>query len=235
MLTYVCPVCRAKASLEFVIYAAVDDAQARRLIEYLVMSYQPTLGADTLRYLRLHTPARQRLTWARVRKVLGEIVEAMRGRKVHRAGRDWPVTVDDWQAAYRAIFDAQDKGTLVLPLKDNAYLYAVLVRRVDKSEAIAEAKAEQERRSGPRAELSGHGLGVATSIGDALDNALAAAPAPAACDAHTPAAAAPAQVEGRAARLMREERERNLARRQRLLERGGEQPAQPAQEGQADA
>lgn len=248
MLTYVCPVCKTKASLELVIYVAVDDKEARHLIDYLVKTYQPTLGADTLRYLRLHTPAKQRLSWARVRKVLGDVVEAMRSRKVNRAGREWPVAVEDWQAAYRAIFDAQDKGTLVLPLKDNAYLYAVLVRRVDKSEAIAEAKAEQDRRSGPRADLSGHSLGVATSVSAALDGAMATMPAAVACHPAVDAAghpvadnnqtsggqqaAAPAPVTSRAVREAREAIARHRSRRERLLQQAD---GTANQEGQGDA
>ena len=221
MLSYVCPVCRSQASLELVICQAVDDAQARQMIEYLIKTYQPSLGAATLRYLRLHTPAKQRLSWARVRRVLGELVEAMRSRKVNRAGRDWPVGVEDWQAAFEAVFEAQGKGTLVLPLKDNAYLYAILVRRVDKSEAIAEAKAEMERRAGPR---GAHVQGAATSIGQALDEALrpdAAPGAEASTGAQPPAAPAgePPRYTSLAIRRMQEERLRNLQRRERMLQR----------------
>lgn len=227
MLSYVCPVCRSQASLELVICQAVDDAQARQMIEYLIKTYQPSLGAATLRYLRLHTPAKQRLSWARVRRVLGELVEAMRSRKVNRAGRDWPVGVEDWQAAFEAVFEAQGKGTLVLPLKDNAYLYAILVRRVDKSEAIAEAKAEMERRAGPR---GAHVPGAVVGIGQAVERVMGAvmdggAGSTATADsASRPQAQSPAQPSvpvgpSLAVRRMQEERERNLERRQRLLQR----------------
>ena len=56
-----------------------------------------------------------------------------------------------------------------VPVKDNAYLYAVLVRRVDKSETIAEAKAEQEKKTGPRA---AHVDGKFQSVSEAISAAL---------------------------------------------------------------
>ncbi len=226
MLTYVCPVCRAEAGLELVIYQAVDDVQARQMIEYLVKTYQPTLGAATLRYLRLHTPAKQRLSWGRARRVLGQLVDAMRSRKINRAGRDWPVAVEDWQAAFEVVFEAQDKGTLVLPLKDNAYLYAVLMRRVDKSEAIAEVKAELERRAGPRDGRT-HGAARIDALARAVDTAARsvdgraenAEDAARGVDADERQDAGPVRYRSLAARRMLEERERNLARRARMLER----------------
>lgn len=221
VLKYTCPACRAEADLDAIIYAAVDDAEARRLVEYLLKTYQPTLGADTLRYLRMHTPAKQRLTWARVRKVLGELVEAMRGRKITRAGRDWAVSVDDWAAAYKAVFEAHEKGTLVLPLKDNAYLYAILVRMVDKTEAIAEARAEHDKRHGLRADVAG-ARGQAVSVADALAGALAGAPqsaAPAPRPAPAANASAAPAAETPATKAMREQIARAQARRQRLLAR----------------
>lgn len=228
MLNYVCPVCRSKVSLEVVICQSVDDIQARQLIDYLIKTYQPTLGAATLRYLRLHTPAKQRLSWARVRRILGDLVDAMRSRKIKRSGRDWPVSVDDWQAAFEAVFAAQDKGTLVLPLKSNDYLFAVLVRIVDKSEAIAEAKAEMERRAGPRA---AHVSGTATSIGHALDGALQPGAAQGTGNANAARAAAqtqePVRYTSLAVRRMQEERQRNLARRERLLQRSAGETSAP--------
>ena len=223
VLKHTCPTCRTVQSLEAVVAAAVEDVEARRLVEYLVKTYQPTLGADTLRYLRLHTPAKQRMTWSRVHKVLGELVEAMRSRKINRHGREWPVTVEDWQEAYRRVFAAQEKGALSLPLKDNGYLYAILVNLVDKSEAVAEARALLDQRVGMRE--SPRAAAAPAQIGAVVGRAFADAPAVA-------AAPAPATPKGPTdtpqLRAMREEIARRRADRERWRAKDAELGIAPA-------
>lgn len=144
-LTAVCPVCGAEQSLDTVLHGLQTDEHTRHLVADVVRTSVP-LGADMLRYLRLHKPAKRALGLAKVRKVLGELVPAIVKQTVHRKGRDWLVTEPMWQAAFAAVFDAHQKGTLRTPLDGNAYLFEVALRQADKAEGQVEKAQEQTLR-----------------------------------------------------------------------------------------
>lgn len=167
-LTHTCPVCGAEESLDSLMARMVDDDEVRRLISQ-VLNCSLQLGSQTLRYLRLHKPAKHRLRMEKVRALLGELLPDMQRHAVTRKGRDWAVPLDAWKAGFEAVFDAAGKGSLTLPLEGNAYLYEVLLRQADRVEGAAEREAEAGRRS--RTHEAG-----ATSVGEVL----AAATAPAA-------------------------------------------------------
>lgn len=211
MLIYVCPSCRAKNSLDNVLHQAVEDAEARRLVEYLTIQCQPTLGAHLMRYLRLHAPPKNRLSWSRTRDVLGEIVEALKSHSIHYRGRDWQVRVDDWRTALEVIFKDGQDGKLRLPLKNNHYLWGVLSNIANSHEAARESAIEQARRTTGR---SGPDRG-AQSIDQSLDRALGQAlgqptAQPAPTDPNTP------KPVSRAVREAQEHIARAKAKRERM-------------------
>lgn len=145
-LMHTCPVCGAEESLDALMARMVDDDQVRRLIaDVLTCSLQ--LGSLTLRYLRLHKPAKHRLRLEKVRALLAELVPDMQRHLINRKGRDWAVPLDAWKAGFEAVFDAADKGSLTLPLEGNAYLYEVLLRQADRVEGADERDTEAARRS----------------------------------------------------------------------------------------
>ncbi|MES2946011.1 MAG: hypothetical protein V4772_24350 [Pseudomonadota bacterium] len=140
-----CVVCGAEESLDGLLLRMIDDDQVRRLIAEVITTSLP-LGGLVVRYLRLHKPAKQRLRMSLVGKLLGELLQDMRRGSIERVGRAWPVNHDNWLEALQSVFEAHDKGTLVLPLQGNGYLYQCMARIADREEGSAEQALEQERR-----------------------------------------------------------------------------------------
>lgn len=149
ILMNTCAVCGAEESLDALLLRMIDDDQVRRLIADVLTASLP-LGGLVVRYLRLHKPPKQKLRMSVVGKVLAELVPDMQRGVIERTGRRWSVSHDHWRDAIQAVFDAQHKGTLSVPLQGNGYLYQVLMRLVDQAEAKAETQAEADKRSPPR-------------------------------------------------------------------------------------
>lgn len=144
--TNTCTVCGAEESLDALILRMIDDETVRRLIAQVVSDSLP-LGGLVVRYLRLHKPEKQRLRMRIVGQLLAELVPDLQRGVIERTGRSWAVNGDSWKAALQAVFDAQDKGTLTLPLQGNGYLYQVLMNMADKTEAVAEKQTDAQRRN----------------------------------------------------------------------------------------
>lgn len=221
MLIYVCPTCRAVNDLVNIVYASIDDPESRRLVAFLIEKYEPTLGASVLRYLQLHAPAKNRLSYSRARAILTELVTAIKDRQITYRGRDWQAPVADWMAAFEIIFNDHMTGKMqqYLPLKNNHYLWAILSNRANSHEAIREQAVEQARIAAPRASTNGP-----QSIDRLAQAALTQAVEPEAAQAKPVAAdteQAP-KVQSRTVREMHEQRERNLARRSKHLQGTGE-------------
>lgn len=143
-LTNTCPSCGAEESLDAVILRMIDDDQVRRLIASVLTTSLP-LGGLLVRYLRLHKPLKQKLRMDKCAKLLAELVPDIQRTAIERNGRLWLVSGDSWKAAFQAVFDAQAKGTLTLPLEGNGYLYATLMRMADKTEGQQERQTEADR------------------------------------------------------------------------------------------
>ena len=155
-----CAACGAEESLDALLHRMIDDDQVRRLIADIMTASMP-LGSLVVRYLRLHKPAKQKLRMDKVAKVLGELVPDMMRATIERKGRSWAIDKEGWKLALEAVFAANNKGSLTLPLEGNAYLYEVVMRLSDKVEGAAEKQAETTSRS--RAYQGG-----AVSISDVL-------------------------------------------------------------------
>ena len=144
-LVNTCPVCGAEESLDAMLHRMIQDDEARRLI-YEVMTRSFVLGGHVARYLRLHKPAKHRLSMAKARTVLAELVPAVTG-SFTRKGREWQLGRDGWDAAFAAVFRQAESGALQLPLSGNAYLFEVAMQLADKAEAAAEKQHEHSLRS----------------------------------------------------------------------------------------
>jgi hypothetical protein len=143
-LTNTCPSCGAEESLDAVIMRMIDDDQVRHLIASVLTTSLP-LGGLVVRYLRLHKPIKQRLRMDKCAKLLAELVPDIQRTAIERNGRIWAVGLEGWKAAFQAVFDAQTKGSLTLPLEGNGYLYATLMRMADKTEGQQERQTEADR------------------------------------------------------------------------------------------
>ncbi len=162
-----CPVCGTEESLDALLARVIDDDTVRRLIAQ-VLTASFTLGGQVVRYLRLHKPEKQKLRMDKVAKLLAELVPDVQRNAIERNGRTWVVSHDDWKGAFDAVFAAVEKGTLTVPLPSNAYLYSVLMRKADKSEASQEDQRELDKRHAPRRDTVTV-RGQAMSIGQGLD------------------------------------------------------------------
>lgn len=150
--------------MDALIFNMIDDDNVRRLIADVLMKSLP-LGGLVVRYLRLHKPAKQKLRMDKVAKVLGELLADMQRGAIERKGRSWGIDTEGWKLALEAVFTAQAKGTITLPLDGNAYLYEVVMRLSDKAEGEAEKAAQSSSRG------RGHSAG-AQSIADLAGSAL---------------------------------------------------------------
>ncbi|ART47578.1 MULTISPECIES: hypothetical protein [Acidovorax] len=198
-----CQTCGAEESLDSVLHRMIDDDTVRRLIADVVTMSLP-LGGLVVRYLRLHKPAKQRLRMEKVAALLAELVPDMQRSAIERSGRNWMVSAEDWKGAFAAVFAAVDKGSLEVPLKNgNAYLYSVLLRKSDRTEAEQEAQREQDRRVVPQRDTV-QVRGQTLPIGEALQVAYAGKePALAEIDARSQKAAPmPSDVRAKVAELL---------------------------------
>ena len=141
-----CATCGAEESLDALIHRMIDDEQVRRLIADIMTTSLP-LGGLVLRYLRLHKPAKQKLRMDKVAKILGELLGDMQRGTIERKGRGWAIDKEGWKLALEAVFAAELKGSLTLPLDGNAYLYEVVMRLCDKAEGEAEKVAATSSKS----------------------------------------------------------------------------------------
>lgn len=186
-LVNTCTVCGAEESLDALIHRMIDDEQVRRLIADIMTTSLP-LGGLVLRYLRLHKPAKQKLRMDKVAKILHELLGDMQRNCIERKGREWHIDKEGWKLALEAVFAAELKGSLTLPLDGNAYLYEVIMRLSDKAEGEAEKTAQASSRG--RAYQGG-----AKSIAELADAALAAPSEAATAPAAKPVIATPRKHE----------------------------------------
>lgn len=182
-LVNTCAVCGAEESLDALIHRMIDDEQVRRLIADIMTTSLP-LGGLVLRYLRLHKPVKQKLRMDKVAKILHELLGDMQRNCIERKGREWHIDKEGWKLALEAVFAAELKGSLTLPLDGNAYLYEVIMRLSDKVEGAAEKSAQASSRG--RAYQGG-----AKSIAELADAALATPSEAAAASVAKPVIAPP--------------------------------------------
>ena len=116
-----CPNCGATLSLDALI--AHDDA--RTALRFLVQ-LGGDLAALTVRYLGLFRPTQTELTFARVAKLLGEILPDMQAQRIERKGAVYDAPPAAWLWAMQEVLVTRDSGKLTLPLKNHGYLYEVL-------------------------------------------------------------------------------------------------------------
>ncbi len=167
-----CPACGAEESLDALINRMIESDALRHLLQKVFTETLP-VGGLLIRYLRLHKPPKHRLSVDKMARVLEELVPDLTRSVVERDGRTYAVSNAQWIAAFNAVFEAEAKGALVPPLRNNSYLYAVLLRKVDQGEAQAEQAHEAARRTGGgRSPATVHTVtvrGEALPIGQALE------------------------------------------------------------------
>ena len=116
-----CPCCGATNSLDALI--AHDDA---RTVLMLLIKLGGELPALTMRYLGLFRPAQTELSFARVAKLLNDLLPDMQAQRIERDGRVYDAPPAAWAWAMQQTLAAREAGRLNTPLKNHGYLYEVL-------------------------------------------------------------------------------------------------------------
>lgn len=170
-----CPACGAVASLDVL----VAHEGAREAI-LTALQLPESLGKVVIQYLGLFRPAKRDLSFDRVNSLLADLLPALRENRIRHKGRDWVVTREMWRAGMEAMLVSRDAGKLLPPLPNHNYLYAVLASMVDKTEAQAEQRREDQRQRGGEVWRSNAGpVAVGALTSPALhQGAPPAAPAP---------------------------------------------------------
>ena len=183
-LVNTCPSCGAQESLDVVLARMFAEPVQRQLIASVIERSMP-MGNKVVRYLRLHKPAKQALSAPKLKRLLDELLPAVTtGIFEHRGQRH--LAPEAWGAAFDAVFDAFDKGTLKGPLNGHAYLFGVAMRMAESGLAQQEATQEAERRQ----HRAAHSSAAATDIASLMLAATSALPQQALPAAQTPIPAA---------------------------------------------
>ena len=136
----ICPSCGCYGAPELFLGEAIKREAIVRALQL-----PAPLAGQIQAYIGLFRPPKRGHTIDRVAKLLGELLELIDAGKVRRHGRDWPASVPVWQAAIDAVLDR--RATLDLPLRDHAYLIAIVASMSDKIEAAEEAKKIEDVRN----------------------------------------------------------------------------------------
>ena len=110
----------------------------------LALRWPAPLREPLVRYLALFNPPKKRMGWGRATNLMRQLVTDIERGHINRRGRDWIAPHDVWHAALTTVINQRD--TLTLPLRDHSYLYEIITRGANKTEAVAEQKREDKRR-----------------------------------------------------------------------------------------
>jgi len=141
-----CPACGCDGDIA----AFFADDDGKRLAAVFA-DVDPTLGRAVLGYLRLFKPPKTALRLVRALRIAVELIDLVKLGSVckdDRSGQRRLTTPALWSVAIEAVLAKPPSG---LPLANHHYLRAVVWGLAEHVAAEAEAKAEEQKRIGPRA------------------------------------------------------------------------------------
>lgn len=116
-----CPNCGASQSLD----ALIANDEAREALAALV-ALGGELSKLTVRYCGLFRPAKSELSFARLAKLLNELLPDMQNQRIERGGELFAAPPQAWVWALKRTIDQRDSNKLTTPLRSHAYLYEIL-------------------------------------------------------------------------------------------------------------
>lgn len=164
--TIACPVCHTELSLEQITAHLDDDRAFARLVAASVPQARAVMA-----YVNLFVPPKQSLTLRKKLRLILQLLPDLRRAAITHRGRDWAAPPAAWEQAIEQMQAASAAGRLELPMRNHAYLYAILMGLADKAEGAAEAQANADRLAAARAMPTADTVqvrGQTMSIGDAL-------------------------------------------------------------------
>ena len=136
-----CPGCGAELDLAVVL----EDEEARRFHALLIELPAPMVR-PTVRYLGLFRPAKRRLRWSRMVRLISEIAPMIAAARVRHGYATYVAPPEAWAQAMMSLVETPP-ASLQLPLRSNRYLLAMLAGQCEKSAAAAEEQQIQAARS----------------------------------------------------------------------------------------
>lgn len=103
------------------------------------------LGA-LFRYLELFKPPKQTLRWSRRLALTQELMPMIKSGTLARNKVVYAMPMQAWEAEMMKLV-SNKPASLVLPLKSNGYLLSIMVGRVEKNLAVAEAQQIEAQRN----------------------------------------------------------------------------------------
>ena len=116
-----CPNCGAVHSLD----SLINDAEASAVLK-AVLEMDAEMGKAAIRYIGLFRPAKSQLSWARMAKLLNELLPMIKVQEAIRDGVSSPAPAEAWLHGFNETVNARDQGRLKLPLKSHGYLLEIV-------------------------------------------------------------------------------------------------------------
>lgn len=143
-----CPGCRQSFDLR---EARTDDEWREFVV--LMASLPQAVQMPLLRYLELFKPARQATVRSSVLlRLAEELAPMITDQRIKRRQAIHEVPHSRWAGAMTHLYNTQDK--LNLPLKGNGYLLETIVNAIERQEAAAERKRDEQLRNQPVAPVN---------------------------------------------------------------------------------
>ena len=127
-----CPNCGSQNSLDALI---VCDEATDALAKAFALSGD--LGRSLLRYFGLFRPSKSSLSFARVAKLLDELLPSINARRIERNHQVFDAPVEAWVYGINEMIKARDAGQLKLPIKSHGYLFEVIASYAPTSGVVA--------------------------------------------------------------------------------------------------
>ena len=131
-----CPSCGAQNSLDTLLE---HDEAAQALV--LALSFT-SCGKEIVKYVSLFRPAKSKLSWSRVNKILSEILPLIQAQRIERNGVSVDAPLHVWQSAFEKTLLARDCGSLKTPIKTHGYLFEVICTESQKAAPIQVSRVE---------------------------------------------------------------------------------------------
>ena len=132
-----CSSCGAQNSLE----TLIEHDEAAQALS-LALSFTPC-GKEIVKYVSLFRPAKSKLSWSRVNKILSEILPLIQAGKIERNGVEIDAPLHVWKSAFEKTLQARDLGSLKTPIKTHGYLFEVICTESQKATSVQQVVREQ--------------------------------------------------------------------------------------------
>lgn len=126
-----CPNCGAIADIDLLI--TNDDARAA-IAAVTVISGD--LGKAVIRYCGLFRPSKSQLSFARLAKLINELLPDIQSQRIERNGQLFDAPLPAWLHAINVMLAKRDNNELGLPLKSHGYLYEIISKYKPSTQSV---------------------------------------------------------------------------------------------------